>query len=189
MTLPAAGWFPDPQDAQRLRWWDGRTWGSATQPAPRSTSSTEAASMSRAAVVPQFSVATSLVGAGAGAVVGSGVGARVGARVGSGASVDGVMTSRVGYAVGTRSVDNRRVCVFGWSSIAVALVSAVVNPLGMLSLLAVALAIPGFLRPRATGAWRIVGRSLSASAVVIAITTGLVFADGFAKLLHAYAGI
>ncbi|QQD75762.1 DUF2510 domain-containing protein [Curtobacterium sp. YC1] len=31
MTLPAAGWFPDPQNADRLRWWDGRTWGDETR--------------------------------------------------------------------------------------------------------------------------------------------------------------
>jgi hypothetical protein len=31
VTLPAAGWFPDPQDTARLRWWDGRTWGASTR--------------------------------------------------------------------------------------------------------------------------------------------------------------
>ena len=34
MTLPAAGWFPDPREAARLRWWDGRAWGDATRPLP-----------------------------------------------------------------------------------------------------------------------------------------------------------
>ncbi|WP_144765987.1 DUF2510 domain-containing protein [Curtobacterium sp. 9128] len=34
MTLPAAGWFPDPRDAGRLRWWDGHAWGAATRPLP-----------------------------------------------------------------------------------------------------------------------------------------------------------
>ncbi|WP_182047602.1 DUF2510 domain-containing protein [Curtobacterium sp. ME26] len=31
MTLPAAGWFPDPQDTHRLRWWDGHAWGGETR--------------------------------------------------------------------------------------------------------------------------------------------------------------
>lgn len=34
MTLPAAGWFPDPRDAGRLRWWDGHAWGEGTRPLP-----------------------------------------------------------------------------------------------------------------------------------------------------------
>jgi len=34
VTLPAAGWFPDPRDASRLRWWDGHAWGAATRMTP-----------------------------------------------------------------------------------------------------------------------------------------------------------
>ena len=25
-ALPAAGWYPDPADASRIRWWDGQKW-------------------------------------------------------------------------------------------------------------------------------------------------------------------
>lgn len=38
-ALPAAGWYPDPADASRIRWWDGQKWtehvavNSSTQPA------------------------------------------------------------------------------------------------------------------------------------------------------------
>ncbi|PZE64006.1 DUF2510 domain-containing protein [Curtobacterium sp. MCBD17_021] len=35
MTLPAAGWFPDPRDTARLRWWDGHAWGETTRALPR----------------------------------------------------------------------------------------------------------------------------------------------------------
>lgn len=29
MTLPIAGWYPDPQDPTGTRWWDGTRWGAA----------------------------------------------------------------------------------------------------------------------------------------------------------------
>lgn len=31
---PPAGWYPDPNGPQVLRWWDGRQWGPQTQPMP-----------------------------------------------------------------------------------------------------------------------------------------------------------
>ncbi|PPL19780.1 DUF2510 domain-containing protein [Microterricola pindariensis] len=36
-TLPAAGWYADPQDAAQLRWWDGSQWSTHTSPAPQPT--------------------------------------------------------------------------------------------------------------------------------------------------------
>lgn len=29
-TLPAAGWYPDPADPSRVRWWDGAAWSDQT---------------------------------------------------------------------------------------------------------------------------------------------------------------
>ncbi|MFZ7089262.1 DUF2510 domain-containing protein [Curtobacterium sp. RRHDQ10] len=177
MTLPAAGWFPDPRDAQRLRWWDGRTWGSATQPAPRSVRTDMTSGTTEVAAAPQFSISATKVVDVAWAC-GSGVGTVAAAGVG-------------GFAVGQvgPATEERRFCLFGWTSLAVALVSAVVNPLGMFSVLAIVLAVAGFVRPRGTGAWRVVGRSFAASAVVIAVTTGIVFASAFAALLRSATGL
>jgi hypothetical protein len=31
---PPAGWYPDPNGLQVMRWWDGRQWGPQTQPMP-----------------------------------------------------------------------------------------------------------------------------------------------------------
>lgn len=33
-TLPAAGWYRDPYDPSRLRWWDGRKWTAYVAPLP-----------------------------------------------------------------------------------------------------------------------------------------------------------
>jgi len=50
-SLPAAGWYPDPADATRIRWWDGQTWtqhvavadAAATPAAPQPDRSTPSA--------------------------------------------------------------------------------------------------------------------------------------------------
>jgi hypothetical protein len=34
MNTPPAGWHPDPEGSQQLRYWDGQQWTSATQPMP-----------------------------------------------------------------------------------------------------------------------------------------------------------
>lgn len=36
MSTPPAGWHPDPEGNQQLRYWDGQQWTSATQPMPDS---------------------------------------------------------------------------------------------------------------------------------------------------------
>jgi hypothetical protein len=32
LTLPVAGWYPDPAGAARFRWWDGTAWTEGTHP-------------------------------------------------------------------------------------------------------------------------------------------------------------
>ena len=51
--LPAAGWFADPHDAARLRWWDGSAWTEhvhppATQPSAAASTPIEASSQATA---------------------------------------------------------------------------------------------------------------------------------------------
>lgn len=59
MTLPAAGWFPDPQDASRLRWWDGHAWGVATRVV--ASASEPVLPVAIAPVGPSFSVHTASI--------------------------------------------------------------------------------------------------------------------------------
>lgn len=34
MSTPGAGWYPDPTDQTRMRWWDGTAWSEQVQPRP-----------------------------------------------------------------------------------------------------------------------------------------------------------
>jgi len=141
VTLPAAGWFQDPQNASRLRWWDGRTWGGSTQPAP-AAARTDTDVVDKAD--PQF-------------------------------SVDVVEQPEHEWACGAgAATEVRRLCLFGWGAMALALVSMIVNPAGILSVIAIAFAVVGFVQPRGTGAWRTVGRSIALSAFVLSVATLLV---------------
>lgn len=150
MTLPAAGWFPDPRDATRLRWWDGRAWGEATRALPaRATEPVRPVVV--AAAGPAFSVAT---GAAARAAAPSSVEARTWAYGGSA----------------------RRFCLFAVVAVLAAIVSVAVNPWGACSLVAVGAGVLGVVRPGATGGWRVASRSLSVSAIVVAVATGAVVA-------------
>jgi len=146
VTLPAAGWFPDPQDASRLRWWDGRTWGAATRALPARRE--PVVPVAAAPVGPSFSVQTAPV------------------RTRAWASGSGV----------------RRVCAVTVAAVLLALLSIVFDPWGVCSVLAVVAGVVGVVRPGATGGWRLLARSLAASAIVVAVATGIVVA---APLLHA----
>ncbi len=142
MTLPAAGWFPDPQDARRLRWWDGRTWGAATRvPAAAAEPVTP---IVVAPVGPSFSVQTAAIRTDA-------------------------------WASGTTG--NRRLCVFTVLAVLLALTSILINPLGACSALALVCGLVGVVHPGATGGWRVLARSASVSAIVVAVATGAVAAS------------
>lgn len=142
MTLPAAGWFPDPQDASRLRWWDGGAWGAATRMLP--SRAEPIAPVVVTPVGPSFSVQTSAV------------------RTVSWASNDSVV---------------RRVCAFSVLSVLLAVMSVVANPWGVVSAAALFCGVVGVARPGATGRWRVLARSASASAVVLAVATTAVAAS------------
>jgi len=142
VTLPAAGWFPDPQDPTRLRWWDGGAWGAATRVLP--TRPEPVVPVVVTPVGPSFSVQTTAI------------------RARSWASDAAV---------------EHRFSLFATAAVVLAIVSVLVNPWGVPSALAIAAAVLGILRPGATGAWRVVARSTSASALVVAVATAAVAAS------------
>lgn len=142
MTLPAAGWFPDPQDATRLRWWDGRTWAEATRALPSRTEPIVPVVV--APVGPSFSVGTAPI------------------RTRPWAS---------------DAEDVRRICALTVIAVLAAALSAVCNPLGLVSGVALAVGVAAVIAPRATGRWRVLSRSIAASALVVAVATAAVTAS------------
>lgn len=141
MTLPAAGWFPDPQDASRLRWWDGHAWGDATRVLP--TQPEPVAPVVVASAGPSFSV----------------------------------HTGSFGVRAWASGVQDRRFCVFTIVAVFFALLSVRVNPIGASSVLALVSGVVGIVRTGATGPWRVLARSIAASALVVAVATAAVAAS------------
>lgn len=142
MTLPAAGWFPDPQDTSLLRWWDGRAWGSATRLLP-----------SRAEPVVPIVVAP----------------------VGPSFSVQSSVVRTRSWASGGSAV--HRFSAPSTLAILSAAVSVGLNPWGATSVAAVIAGLIGVVWPGATGGWRLLARSVSASATVLGVATGAVAAS------------
>jgi hypothetical protein len=75
---------------------------------------------------------------------------------------------------GTR---DRRLCVFTLLAVLLALTSILYNPLGACSALALVCGFVGVVRPGATGGWRVLARSASASAIVVSVATAAVAAS------------
>jgi hypothetical protein len=142
VTLPAAGWFPDPQDTSRLRWWDGRTWGAATRALPSRAEPVVPVVVAPAG--PSFSVQPGVIGA------------RSWASGGSGA---------------------HRFSAIASLAVLLAAASVAANPWGASSVAAVLAGALGVVRPGATGRWRVLARSASASAVVLGVATAAVAAS------------
>ncbi|MDY1006520.1 DUF2510 domain-containing protein [Curtobacterium sp. CFBP9011] len=150
MTLPAAGWFPDPQDTARLRWWDGHAWGEATRVLPREAPAPVVPVLAAMPPGPAFSVEASTP-----------------------------VVEAHSWAYGS---SDRRVCLFAVLAVVAAIVSLVVDPWGLASLLGIAAGLVALVRPGATGPWRVVGQSIGASALVLAVATGVVVANGHLHL-------
>ncbi|WP_157071320.1 DUF2510 domain-containing protein [Curtobacterium ammoniigenes] len=180
MTLPEAGWFPDPQNADRLRWWDGRTWSEATQAAPARDT---VVSVTEAHHTPAFSV--TFAGSAA-----SDTGRRGVSATGARASAAGTIAAADDWSANGNNGDwrtwdapPRRLSVFSWCAVMLAVAAVVFDPYGAVAGGAAVLAVIGLIYPHATGRWRMVSRSLALSAFVLAASEALVAVHGTTPLL------
>lgn len=151
MSLPAAGWFPDPQDGTRLRWWDGATWGDDTRPVPGFVEQQVRPVVPAVPSGPNFSVHAST----------------------------GALEART-WAYGGST---RKFCLFACMSVLFPVAALAANPYGVCSAVGLVAGFVGVVKPRGTGGWRIAGRSVSASAMVLAVATGIITAN---EVLHLF---
>jgi cobalamin biosynthesis Mg chelatase CobN len=63
-SQPAQGWYPDPSDASKLRWWDGNAWTDHTHDASGASAQTETAQQPAATTPAASAPATSTTGPG-----------------------------------------------------------------------------------------------------------------------------
>ncbi len=84
--------------------------------------------------------------------------------------------------MGVRRRNVRRLCVLTVVAALAAALSAVWNPLGLVSAVALAIGSVAVIAPRATGGWRVLSRSIAASALVVAVATAAVAASAQFRL-------
>ena len=136
----ASGWYPDPADAQRVRWWDGSRWTDHTQPVasppPPTTPYVPFGGVDAAAKRdPQISA-----------------------------------TGRKGRVERDREV--RRNNGFAYTGLVLALVSLIVNPFAVLSVLAIIFSSIGIARAGALeGRSAVTGRGTAIAGLVVGLAT------------------
>lgn len=154
MTLPAAGWYPDPQDPTGLRWWDGVRWGA---PAPRTTpvvaptATWESTPRPPAPSEYRWTVDEPVL---------SGRKARV-----------------------ARDRATRAMNPFGYAGLVLALIAFLVNLLAIPSILAIIFGAIGLARAGQLTGQRVTGFGTSLAAVILGLVTGAWFFAGLVQLV------
>lgn len=153
-----SGWYPDPQDPSRMRWWDGHRWGEVA-PQQQGTASqplwaAPAAPMSSTPTAPRpvFSVAPP---------------AQSYAAVPATAWEDPLLSDRgrKGRAARDRAV--RTANPFGYAGIVLSLLAFLINPLGILGVLGTVFGGVGLARAKALRGQRFTGFGFSLAAVIL----------------------
>ena len=134
----ASGWYPDPADAQRVRWWDGSRWTEHTQP------------IESAPTPPYVPFA--------------------GVEHSRNRDPQATATGRKGRVERDREI--RRNNGFAYTGLVLALVSLIVNPFAVLSVLAIIFSSIGIARAGALeGRSAVTGRGTAIAGLVIGIAT------------------
>lgn len=155
MTLPVAGWYDDPQDATRLRWWDGVRWG-AVAPEPKP--------VVQGATVPTWELPSRPP-------------APSEYRVVHEEPLRGRM-ARVARDRATRAANP-----FGYAGLVLALVAFIFNLLAIPSILGVVFGAIGLARASQLTGQRVTGFGVSIAAIMLGLIAGGIFFARAATLL------
>ncbi|MGN8048860.1 DUF2510 domain-containing protein [Curtobacterium sp. 22159] len=156
MTLPIAGWYPDPEDQARLRWWDGTRWG-ALAPQPEAVPGTAPFSVVEPAPRPP---APSEYRAGAS---------------------DGPLTGRRARVAKDRAT--RSANPFGYAGLVLSLIAFIFNLLAIPSVLGLVFGAIGLARAGQLTGQRITGFGVSLAAVILGLVSGGLFFLRVAQLM------
>lgn len=167
MTLPVAGYYPDPEDGSRLRWWDGTRWG-AVMPVPAAPSAPVVGPTPRGADVraPQWVAAPRPPAPSEYRPVGVDATPLRGRR----AHVE-------------RDRQTRAANPFGYAGLALAIVALLFNLFAVPSILAVVFGAIGLSRAGQLTGHRVTGFGVSLAAVILGLVSGALFVVRFAQLL------
>lgn len=148
MTLPTAGWYPDPTDQDGLRWWDGARWG---EPAPRPLEPVAASrvpSWEPAPRPPAPSEYRHIL-------------------------VDQPLTGRRARIARDRAT--RAANPFGYAGLVLGLIAFIINFFAVPSILAIVFGAIGLARSAQLTGQRITGFGVSLAAVILGLVSGVLF--------------
>ena len=156
MTLPIAGWYPDPEDPARLRWWDGIRWGALAPQHQAPTQFVPTPEFERSPRPPAPSEY----------------------RVGV---VDPPLTGRRAQIAKDRAT--RSANPFGYAGLVLSLIAFIFNLLAIPSILGVVFGAIGLARAGQLTGQRITGFGVSLAAIILGLATGGFFFLRVAQLL------
>ena len=156
LSTPIAGWYPDPQNASRLRWWDGVRWGAlAPEPAPSHAATAAPVWETRGTRPPAPSEYRPVVDA----VAPSGRQARI-----------------------AKDRATRAANPFGYTGLVLALLAFLVNVFAIPGVLGIVFGAVGLVRANQLTGGRTTGFGVSLAAVILGLAASAFFAFRLAQL-------